>query len=146
MFVEFFQMTQRVRHEAPVERTGAVTLHQHGDVDILGNAMEHAGAIVAAIDSADASRPVTEVPAAFLAGASCQGCPLAAGPRGGCSCLQADRVRLGEKTIAASVLLRPGLPVAVAEGTDGFVRNALARELSNIQAIRRRSDARSAAA
>ncbi|HYD65289.1 hypothetical protein [Azospirillum sp.] len=133
MAVEFLRMKLRTSNAAPVLLSGPVVLQPHGAVDLLGDAMEHADAIVAAIDAFDAMTPLADQRLGESARETCFGCPAR---RRACSCIEATKVRVGTLETLNPVSLRPGEAAAIVRGTDAETRAALTRELTTFRAVR----------
>lgn len=135
MAVEFLRLKLRTSNAAPVLLSGPVVLQPHGAVDLLGDAMEHADAIVAAIDAFDAMTPLADQRLGESARETCFGCP-ARRPGRVCSCIEATKVRVGTLETLNPVSLRPGEAAAIVRGTDAETRAALTRELTTFRAVR----------
>jgi hypothetical protein len=133
MAVEFLRLKLRTCDAEPVLLSGPVVLQPHGAVDLLGDAMNHADAIVAAIDGFDAMTPLADQRLGESARASCFGCPSR---RRACSCIEATKVRVGTLETLDPLSLRPGEPASLVRGTDAEIRGALRRELTTFRAVR----------
>lgn len=149
MAVEFLRMKLRTSGGAPVLLSGPVVLQTHGAVDLMGDAIDHADAIVAALDGFDAMAPLAEQRLGDSARDTCFGCPGRAPshtPGRACSCIEATKIRVGTAETLNPLSIRPGEPAAIVRGTDESTRTALTRELTIFRAVRSSGAARAACA
>lgn len=127
MAIEFLRLKLRRRQAPPVLLSGAAVLHVHGALDLFGDAIPHADAIAAAVDEARTASAPIAFPLDEVLGDPCATCPRA---KAGCSCLQVDRYRVDGTESLSPMLIRPGLPVAVAAGAAGAAPVSLWQSLA----------------
>lgn len=127
MAIEFLRLKLRRRQAAPVLLSGAAVLHVHGALDLFGDAIGQSGTIAAVVDDAQTSATPIDFPLDAVLGDPCATCPLA---KAGCTCLQVDRYRVDGVESLAPMLIRPGLPIAVADTAGGKAPAALWQTLA----------------
>jgi hypothetical protein len=126
--IEFIRMKLSSSSSKPILLSGSAVLQPDGVIDLFGDAIAHADAIVAAIEGFDSSLPMTEL---RLSEAEAPSARRAA------PSLQVDKIRIGANATLTPMALRPGRPAAIVPEAGEATRSAVWRELSAFRTMRR---------